>query len=172
MISGCRHAPQPLATVEGRSAFRFVEAPDTSTAGTTAAMAEGPRQPVDVLVTAEPIDPLAIPVFPATALGKLSVPALVGVRITIDARGRVSDVGSSLRALSTPGPFADAFREAVEVALAQWRFTPAEKRHMVPGRGGPLQEDYWVITSAEKTETALDVAFTFTTTGDVQPRVR
>ncbi len=170
VVGGCRHAPVAKAGPEGRSAFRFVEDADASlAAGTTAAITTGPRQPVDVRVPAEPIQPLAEPEYPRAARGGQSGPALVGVRITVDATGRVVDVGPSLRAISTPGPWAAEFRAAVEAAVAQWRFTPAEIRRLVPGRGGPQQEDYWVVTRAEKTDATFDVAFTFTAAGDVLP---
>ena len=166
-LVACRHAPTSKAEASGESTFSFVEAPSPTESSGKGEMATGPRQPVDVVVAAEPILPLAKPVFPAAALGRLRVPALIGVRITVDARGGVADVAPSLKALTMPGPFVREFQAAVEAAVAQWRFTPAERRHLVPGRGGPMKEDYWVVTRAEKTEAVFDVAFTFSGSGDV-----
>ncbi len=166
-LVACRHAPTATTEPSGQSSFTFIEA--SASAGSTGQgeIATGPRQPVDVLVAAEPILPLATPVFPAAALGRLRVPALIGVRITVDERGWVTDVAPSLKALTMSGPFVAEFQAAVKEAVAHWQFRPAEKRHLVPGRGGPMQEDYWVVTRAEKTEALFDVAFTFTTSGGV-----
>lgn len=166
-LSACRHSPTPTIPPSGQSAFTFIEAPASTAPAGPAEMATGPRQPVDVLVTAEPVLPLVKPVFPAAALGRLRVPALIGVRITVDERGWVTDVAPSLKALTMPGPFVAEFQAAVKEAVAQWRFTPAEKRHLVPGRGGPMKDDYWVVTRAEKTSAVFDVAFTFSGSGDV-----
>ncbi len=145
----------------------FVEAHAPTESNMKGEIATGPRQPVDVLVAAEPVLPLAKPVYPAAVLRRQRVPALIGVRITVDVTGRVSDVSPSLKALTMPGPFVAEFQAAVEATVAQWRFTPAEKRHLVPGRGGPMKDDYWVVKRAEKTEAVFDVAFTFTAAGDV-----
>ncbi len=166
-LAACRHAPSPPAVASGQSAFTFIEAPSPTESARQGEMTSGPRQPVDVLVAAEPILPLAMPVFPVVALGRLRVPALIGVQITVDERGWVTGVTPSLKALTMPGPFVAEFQAAVEAAVAEWQFRPAEKRHLVPGRGGPMKDDYWVVTRAEKTPATFDVAFTFTGTGDV-----
>lgn len=166
-LAACRHAPSPSAVASGQSAFTFIEAPSPTESARQGEMTSGPRQPVDVLVAAEPILPLATPVFPAAALGRLRVPALIGVQITVDERGWVSGVTPSLKVVTMPGPFVAEFQAAVEAAVAEWQFRPAEKRHLVPGRGGPMKDDYWVVTRAEKTQATFDVAFTFTGTGDV-----
>jgi hypothetical protein len=167
VLEGCRHAPA-VAAPEGRSSFRFVES-SLATSEYKLGIAEGPRQPVDVLVPAEPILPLAQPAYPKAARGGLTIPALVGVQITVGADGRVTQVGPSMKTISTPSPFAAEFLSAVEEAVAQWHFTPAEKRRLVPGRGRPGGEDYWVVTRAEKTEYAFDLSFTFALSGDVVP---
>lgn len=166
-LVACRHAPSPPSLASGQSAFTFIEAPSPTESARQGEMTTGPRQPVDVLVAAEPILPLATPEYPAAALGRQRVPALIGVRITVDERGWVTDVAPSQKALTMPGPFVAEFQAAVQTAVAQWHFRPAEKRHLVPGRGGPMKEDYWVVTRAEKTEAVFDVAFTFTASGDV-----
>src|SRR3954470_18183413 len=81
MFAGCQHAPPP-ARMEGSSTITFVEPPSVSSKY-QAAIAEGPRQPVEALLVAVPIEPLAKPVYPAAALGREKIPVVVGVRITV-----------------------------------------------------------------------------------------
>jgi hypothetical protein len=167
-ISGCKHAPAVRA--DGESQFAFLETPVARTPP-KAEISTGPRQPADVLVPAEPMHPLSKPVYPSAALGRQKTPVFVGVCITVDAAGNVADIGPSLRAFSSPGPFAEEFRAAVEDAVRRWRFTPAEKRHLKPGAAPPGKDDYWVVTRAEKTDYTFDLSFTFTTSGDVLSEV-
>jgi hypothetical protein len=125
------------------------------------------REPVDVKVKAEPIEPLATPVYPRVALGRVRLPLTVGVRINVDPSGRVAHVGASMVAFSTGGEFAEEFRAAVEEALAQWRFKPAEFRHMIPRTGSNGLGAYWQVTRTQPADDAFDLAFTFTAKGDV-----
>jgi len=166
LAAGCQQA-QPPARLEGASSFQFVARPVPELSATVAEAADLPRVPVDVLVPAEPIPPLARPVYPGAVLGKVRVPVTVGVRITVDATGRVAHVGPSLLVFSNAGDDVTEFRAAVEDALAQWRFTPAEIRHLVPGTGGPGREDFWVATRKQATDYAFDLLFTFAVSGDV-----
>ena len=168
LVAGCQHAVKPVARPgEGTSVFSFVERPVAAAAGAATEVATMVREPVDVKVKAEPLEPLATPVYPRVALGRVGRPMTVGVRITVDDTGRVAEVGASLVAFSTGGEWAEEFRAAVEEALAQWRFRPAEFRHLEPrasktGRGG-----YWQITRTQPTDDGFDLAFTFTAKGDV-----
>jgi hypothetical protein len=41
---------------------------------------------------------------------------------------------------------------------------------MVPRANAVTGEDFWVITRSQKTDYAFDLAFTFTTSGDVLSR--
>ena len=91
---------------------------------------------------------------------------IVGVRITVDATGRVSEAGPSLAVPSTPGRFAPEFRAAVEAALARWHFIPAELRHLVPARSIAGKE-IWNVTRTEPTDCAFDLSFVFSASGDV-----
>lgn len=132
---------------------------------------EGPRLPVETMVVAAPIAPLAQPVFPAAALGREKMPVTVGVRIMVDATGRVTDMRLSLAVISTPTPYQEEFRRAVEEALAQWRFRPAELcrlKPMLDATGAPA----WALDRREKTECGFDVSFTFQSTGEVTSRVK
>jgi hypothetical protein len=164
-LAGCKHAT--VRPAEGGSFFTFIEPPATAPESKREP-SSGPLQPTEVIVAADPILPLQKPVYPAPALGRQHSPMMVGVHITVDASGRVAHVGPSLRAFTTPGPFATEFLAAVESALAEWRFTPAEKRRMRPMKSN-TGEDFWLITRAEKIEYGFDLSFTFTSSGDVLP---
>jgi hypothetical protein len=169
IASGCHHAPAPR--IDGTSSFTFVEPPPPPSAPPKpqGEAGDGPRPPVEMMLLAVPIQPLAKPVYPTVALGREDRPVLVGVRITIDATGRVASVRTSLAALSTPTSLADEFRGAVEEALTQWRFRPAELRRLAPindtnGTGA------WTLLSREPTDCIFDVSFVFQATGEVVSR--
>lgn len=170
-LAGCQHALN-APRLSGQSAFRFVEAPvRAEVSAAEAKILAAPREPIDGILPAEPILPLAVPTYPPIALGTHAAPVVVGVRITVDPSGHVASVGPSLVCFSTPTPRAAEFHAAVEAAVAQWRFEPAEWRHLVPVtnlRGG----GYWQVTRSEKTEYAFDLSFTFSTTGEVLPGPR
>jgi outer membrane biosynthesis protein TonB len=121
------------------------------------------------MVLASPIEPLAKPAYPKAALGREKLPVQVGVHITVDTTGRVAGVRMSLAAMTTPTPYMDEFRNAVEEALAQWRFRPAELRRLKPvtdTTGAPT----WALDHREKTDCGFDVSFTFQSTGEVVSR--
>jgi len=164
--AGCQSPRAPVP--EGQSTFRFLEPPAPPSPPRIGTPSEQ-LQPRVILVEAKPRKPLATPIFPAAALGRHAAIASVAVRITVDTDGRVSAVGPSMLAISTPGPFAHEFRGAVEDAVRQWRFTPAEIRHLEPAKEEGKTVNYWNVTSSEKVEASFDVAFTFTATGDVMP---
>ncbi len=164
ILSGCRHtAVAPSAPDEGASSYRFLD-PAPSPAKKKEASIGAPR-PTMQAINAQPILPLAKPVYPPVALAAHAGMATVGVRLVVDTAGRVSEVRPSLAILSMPSPFAAEFRAAVEAAVAQWRFRPAEIRQLelVRDPGG----DFNRVTSREKIEWAFDVEFTFNATGDV-----
>jgi hypothetical protein len=163
----CRHAR--VTEIEGRSAFKFVQPPPPPGSKTPGELAVGDLS--QRYVPAKPLGRLVPPVYPAPALGRMTGPAVVGVRITVDVNGRVSDVATSFAHYSTPGPFASEFRAAVETALAGWRFEPAEILHLETA-SDPIG-DFQRVKSREKVEAFAEVVFTFTATGkvDVGPRV-
>lgn len=90
---------------------------------------------------------------------------MVWVHVTVDANGRVTDVVASVLTFTTPGPFADDFMAAVQVALHQWRFLPAEIQQVEWVQASGMS--YNSIISAEKTETQFEPSFTFTAAGTV-----
>jgi hypothetical protein len=167
-LAACRHAPtlQP----RGESGFTFIDPPASPTpVQKKGVIDDAPTEPVETMLLAVPHQPLAKPIYPPAALGRQSTPALVAVRITVDATGSVADVRPSWLAFSSPGPFAAEFQAAVEAALAQWRFRPAELRRLAPATD-PARKGSWILLSEEKTACVFDVAFTFTVEGDVLSR--
>jgi hypothetical protein len=166
VVAGCHHAP-PAPRIQGSSSVTFVEPPppppSSKPSGETAS---GPRQPVETLLLAAPIEPLAKPVYPATALGREKMPVIIGIHLTVDTAGRISDARTSLAVMSTPTPRLEEFRAAIDEALTQWRFRPAELRRLAPttdANGAPA----WMLAHREKTDCAFDVSFVFQTTGEV-----
>ena len=160
----CRHAV--VAPVEvGTSSVRFVEPPPPRPSGKPGVGLPRQKAEVDQVTAAQAILPLANPIYPPAAFKARAGTAKVGVRITIDPEGRVSDTRPSLTVFSTPTLFAAEFQAAVEAAVAQWRFRPAEVKHleMVAAEGGP----YMRLSGREKWEWAFDVEFTFSASGDV-----
>jgi len=164
--TGCHHervAP-PNA---GAGSFAFLEEPSFATPPEETSgkpNASGTKHFEDFR-DADPINPLATPVYPARALAAKAGQAVVSVRITVDERGQVSDIAPSIVGFSTPGPFADDFYAAVEKALRHWRFTPAEI-DQVESAWTPREISNRVVRT-DKTETHFDVTFTFTASGGV-----
>ena len=163
LAGGCRHISPPDT---GRSAVRFVEPPPAP-----------PPKPSPVATTepvnhsqyreASLIEPAALPVYPLRALAAKAGMAIVGVNITVDATGRVTDIRQSLLTFTTPGRFSEDFREAVEVALHQWRFHPAriEQIEVVLSPGFTYQR----VTRSDNTETNFELSFTFNSDGTMAP---
>jgi hypothetical protein len=164
LVTGCRHTA--AISPKGSSSFQILE-PTKSRPGTKTGPVTEVPQPRDVVFEAEPIEPLVKPSYPPAARGKQAGPVTLGVRITVDTEGRVSDIGSSLKVFSLPGPFEADFRAAVEAAVKEWRFIPAEIRHLQPARENGKPASYSIVTGTEKTEWRLDVLFTFSPSGEV-----
>jgi hypothetical protein len=165
-VGGCQRGPSPT----GSSGFVFVDSP-RAPAGPTKAVAGEAKYPKisEDFQEAVEIGPLASPIYPRNALAAKTGRVTVGVRITVDASGRVSDVGTSMVTLSTPGPFADDFFTAVNTAVRQWRFRPAEVQR-IERVEAPGLEPFSRILSREKVETHFDLAFTFTAADGVESK--
>ena len=166
LAAGCRHVPaeSPAAT----SSFAFVETPPPPAPPPKAGVAVEPKAAAlfDDFQEALPIYPLTYPVYPAHALKQKAGLACVGVRVTVDARGQVTEVGPSVVAFTTPGPFADEFFAAVAATVRQWRFRPARIEHVETVQAAGIAP-YSRVLSSEKVETHFDLAFTFTAAGTV-----
>lgn len=115
-----------------------------------------------VFVDANPIEPLAIPTYPPTALAANAGPITIAVRISVGADGRVNEINPSFAAVSFPSRYDAEFHKAIEAALAMWRFEPAQWAQLEPSKDGPP-----IVKSRTDTETSFDIVFTFTTSGSV-----
>ncbi len=168
VLTACRHTPaEPPAT--GSSSFTFVESGRAEAADKVIVGDVGEPSAAkysENYSPAFPLKPMGLPVYPPRALAAKAGAATVGVRVKVDAAGRVSEVGPSLLVYSTPGPFAEDFQAAVQAAVMQWRFRPAaiEKIEFVQAP----TVSYSRVLSTQKVEAQLDVAFNFTATGGVE----
>lgn len=159
---GCRHVAE--RKTEGRSTFEFVQPAPPPGMKIAGELAVGDRS--QRYVPAKPIGRLAPPVYPAAALGRVTEPTIVGVRITVGVDGRVSDVASSFTHFSTSGFFATEFRAAVDAAVATWTFEPAEILQLETA--GDPNGDFQRVKSREKVEAFAEVIFTFRASGKVE----
>ncbi len=82
--------------------------------------------------------------------------------------GRVED---SLVAISMGGEFVQEFRTALEAAVRQWRFEPAEIHRILRKTNDSGRGSYWLLMSKRPIEDEFDVACTFTATGAVLAEV-
>jgi hypothetical protein len=133
--AACRHAappvgspppptPTPAGTAWGAVSLRYL------TGGDDAPPQLGPDQR---MVAPFPVS-RPMPVYPAEAVAAAAPPAVVVVRILVDTDGKIAAVGDSPLASSTPGPYAAAFRQAVEAAVKRWEFYPGHVDTVRPGR--------------------------------------
>ncbi len=156
-------APAPVAAPTGRVGFQVVADPSVDNA-----LAD--RQE---FVVPRPVDPpLAKPPYPADALAA-GAAGVVGVRITIDPDGAVTTVEDSPVVPGTPGPFAAAFRAAVEGTVRRWRFSGGRVELLEDGKdldddGKP---DYTRVVQSVPVSVFYDVRFEFTIV-DGAPRVQ
>lgn len=112
--------------------------------------------PTTVFIPAVPIEPLVDPVYPPAALAAGTGRVTFAVNVSVGKDGRVTAVRPSLAGVSIPTRFDPEFHEAIEAALAQWRFDPAKWAALVPQADGrPL------VTGLEDTEDSFDLSFTF-----------
>lgn len=162
--NACHHhvtAPKPDS---GASSFRIVVPPAPANQATVLSLDE----PVSTerFKDAEAILPLTLPIYPAKALAAKAGLVNVGVKISVDSDGHVTDLSPSLLTFSTPTRYASAFEEAVRVAVMTWHFHPAQHYYfeISPDESGVAKAK---LLRKENTETFFDIAFTFTATGSV-----
>ena len=161
---GCKHAP--WGEVRGSTSFRVVEPrrPPPPPASDKEMVEPVKRS---IYRDAEAIHPLVMPVYPAAALAARAGAATVGVRVTVDAGGAVTEVRPSMLAVTlTPPEFAEAFRDAVEVAVRQWKFAPARVLYLERRTEGEFTHDW--VAHTEMIEAEFDLAFTFTPSGKIE----
>lgn len=163
---GCRHAPE---TYPARGVARFrILSPRAPASNHAVAAALDVGQPREVITDAVLIPPSPMPVYPVAALRSRHNGAVIAVHVVVDVTGQVRTVSPSLHGFSTSGPFAKEFQAAVEAAVRQWKFHPAEAQMIEPLRhaDGRIERK---IVRREPVEARFDLAFTFTSTGDVLP---
>jgi hypothetical protein len=164
LLAGCRHATPDV----GASAFTVVESGRTATDAKVIVGDVGEPKPMPYSQDYRPASPLKnqpLPVYPERALRARAGAATVGVRVTVDATGKATEIGPSLLVYNTPGPFADDFLTAVTTTVRLWRFQPAEILSMEHVESPTAS--YNRIARTEKTEAQIDLAFTFTSRGGV-----
>lgn len=161
-VAGCHHAP----IAAGRSTYHFVEAEAAKSATGGVVYTLPDDTPQTFVEPAKPIEPLANPVYPSRALGASGGPMLVGVQLTVDTLGHVTNVQQSWKTFTSPSRYESDFRAAVEAAVRQWRFYPAQLQviQRVQRAGRP---DQYVVRRSDPTEWTFEVAFTFTDSGMV-----
>ena len=117
-----------------------------------------------VFIEARPVEPLVHPVCPR---GRLfddgAVPVTLVARVQIDDEGRVRSIERSVADFSMPTRFSAACLRAVELAVAQWRFHPAQFAHVDVRDDRPA-----TVISAQRTDTIVDIPFTFSPSSRVQ----
>jgi hypothetical protein len=159
---GCRHAPLAV----GSSAFHFVEPQTPKPAARDPVYTLPDDTPQTFVEPAKPIEPLVSPTFPARALGSTAGPILVGVKLSVDSSGSVTEVQQSWKTFTSPSRYESDFRAAVEAAVRQWRFEPAQiqviQRVQRAGR-----RDQYVVRHSDPTEWTFEVVFTFNDSGTV-----
>jgi TonB family protein len=148
------------------ASFSIVPPPPTVVAGSVSATpveSADRREYQEAALAMKPV----LPVYPPRALAGRAGAAHVGVRLTIDEKGRVTDVSPSLLAVTiAPPQYTEDFRQAVETAVRQWKFQPARIEYVETVSEHGIT--YERLKRVEKLETTLDLAFDFTTNGGVQ----
>ena len=82
----------------------------------------------------------------------------IAVRFTVNVHGTVESIGPSFARITFPTRFKEDFDRAIEAALAQWRFKPAQLARL-----DPQVNDAPVVVGMQETETSFDVVFSFST---------
>ncbi len=165
IVAGCRQVPKPESV--GSSSFVFVTQP-LPPPPKSEGEAVQPEERAQYR-EAQLREPAVTPTYPDRALKGGAGRAFVGVHVTVDVDGRVADVRPSMFVFSTPGPFAEDFREAVEAAVRQWRFIPARAEYyeIVTEQGVTFNR----VTRSETLESEFDLSFVFTAAGTVEAAV-
>jgi TonB family protein len=164
-LAGCRHASDAHPA---RGVARFQILTPRGQASNQAVVVLDEGQPREVITDAELMPPSPMPVYPPAALRSRHNGAVVAVHIVVDPIGEVRAVSPSLKGFSTAGPFTKEFQAAVEAAVRQWKFRPAEAQTIESLRHADGRVERKIVRR-EPVEARFDLAFTFTSTGDVLP---
>lgn len=156
LLGGCRYAA-PAGTAS--SSFRTIELPSTPPAQGKAKgdieFVASSEQYREARAVGKPVKP----VYPAKALAARAGKVIVGLHVALDPQGRIRDIRPSILTFSTPGPFAEDFRQAAEAALRQWKFEPAriERIETVTENGFTYNR----VKGTEYVDAEFDLEFTF-----------
>jgi hypothetical protein len=166
--AGCQHLNH-ADQAAGRASYQVVETPEVPPPiqhGAAALPVLHLGETRQTLIEAYPNGDLASPTYPPAALAAHAGWVILGVRITIDTTGRVSDVQLNPLGLSNAGRFTDDFLQAVAATVRTWTFFPAHYRYEIVRQqpGGGL---YWSKLKYEATESFTDLSFNFTETTGV-----
>lgn len=162
LLPACSHLPARPPT-SGQSAVDFVEPPPPASQKSEALLdvsEETARFRAPVILS-----DLVVPAYPASALVAHAGAATIDVQLTVGIAGQITDVSPNAVDLAVLGRFAAVFEDAIEAAVAQWRFRPAELVHLE--RGTDPQHSYLRITSTEKVPAQLEAKFRFNESGMV-----
>lgn len=164
VAGACRHAPPAVGTAAPAVApAPSPAAPAVSLCFLDAGGATPPALPPGQRLVAPFVIALPLPDYPDEAFAAGAADSTVVVRVLVDTQGRVGRVAQSPLAASTPGPYAAAFRTAVDAALARWEFYPA---HLDTVKGGEDLDGDNVrepesLVAYTPVEVYYDVAFEF-----------
>lgn len=113
------------------------------------------------------------PAYPEGLVRLRLAPHVIAVRMIVDERGQVAEIGPSPVAESTTDEYCAAFEESVKTALRQWRVSPPQIRKFRPGADldGDGKADYRVLASSRALKAFFDISFTFAIV-DGKPVVR
>ena len=122
-------------------------------------------EPVDY-TPAHPYGELAKPEYPATALAAKAGSYEAYLKLNLDERGEIMSVEPSIRGLSLPHPYADAFHAAIREVMKQWQLRAACLTHYkeVEKDG----EKTYVITRVAFIHDTLDVHCPFEASAKVR----
>jgi hypothetical protein len=152
MLTGCQHKT-------GSASAAFVDPHEPTVHDSRKLdLAKSPQ----VYVDAQPIQPLAMPIYPRHALGARAGKTVVLVDITVSPDGRVSHAATNIADLSGLNEGADGFFSAIQMAVQTWEFVPAELDTVRAEPSGRV-----LVLNSEKIERVFTVAFTFTQQGGV-----
>ncbi|HEX3728648.1 MAG TPA: hypothetical protein VHV47_02505 [Opitutaceae bacterium] len=118
--------------------------------------------PMDAFVDAKPIEPLAMPRYPARALAARAGAVTVRADLTISVDGTATAVAPDPLDLSGLSQYRQDFFDAIRAAVQSWRFEPAAIERLEPSASGQP-----VVTGITPQERAYVVEFKFSESGAV-----
>lgn len=158
-ITGCHHQrlQQPQA-----ASVTFLDSGACIVSGPTF----GERMPMDVLIPARPIEPVALPLVVPSPATPPSRKAMIVVRAVVDPTGAVSEVIPVRESFPPPTSHERELQTAALAAVMRWRFEPAEMRRLVFGRNDGGQ-NFWMVKWRSPSRCTVELTFTFPPEGPV-----